>query len=298
MSSNHQHVDEVVDWVTVNNYQFYTHLYKPAVQPPKATLTIVHGLGEHVDRYADLARHFACAGIQVLGFDQRGFGKTGKRNNDLGDNSGIATVATDIAAMNRLVSVDGIRHFLLGHSMGGLNVLNFCSFHNNDGHVAAVIAQSPALQPAKALMLAPEAIETFRSGDFDRSVIRKTNIKTEYLTDNQKELARLATDADMIDFCTVGTMADVSNFGRRVIEHAPKFEVPVFIAHGDGDLAADAQGSKAFFAHLPEALDKRIKIYEDCPFHEIQFQEDIAPELFELYTQWILAHADCSGAVR
>ncbi|KAJ1944918.1 hypothetical protein FBU59_002465 [Linderina macrospora] len=296
MSNNRDHVEEVVEWVAVNDYEFYTHVYKSTIQPPKATLTLVHGISEHVDRYADLARHFARSGIQVIGFDQRGFGKTGKRNNDLGDNGGIDNVAKDIAAMNALIGIDGVKHFLFGHSMGGLNVLNFCSFHG-DGRVTGVVAQSPALRPGKPLMPTPEVLEVFRSGKFDRSVIMKTNIKEEYLCDNQDELAKLADDKDMIDFCAVGTMADINNAGTDVIKNANAFNVPVLLAHGDGDMATDAKGSKAFFEGLPASLDKNIKIYENCPFHEIHFQEDISPELIALYTQWILARAGSSAAV-
>ncbi|KAJ2468508.1 hypothetical protein EV174_006297, partial [Coemansia sp. RSA 2320] len=128
-------VDEVMEWVESENRKFYTHVFKATTQPPVATLTIVHGLGEHIDRYEDMARAFARSGIQVLGFDQRGFGKTGRQCGVLGDNEGLDTVASDIALMNKRVSVDGVPHFLFGHSMGGLNVLNYCLQRNDDGQV-------------------------------------------------------------------------------------------------------------------------------------------------------------------
>ena len=47
------------------------------VNNPARTLIIIHGLGEHQDRYKHVAEHFAEDGFQVYSYDQRGHGKSG-----------------------------------------------------------------------------------------------------------------------------------------------------------------------------------------------------------------------------
>lgn len=46
------------------------------IESPKAIVYFHHGLGEHIDRYANAFQNFNEAGIQVHGFDCRGHGRT------------------------------------------------------------------------------------------------------------------------------------------------------------------------------------------------------------------------------
>ena len=50
------------------------------IQAPTRSLIIIHGLGEHQDRYKHVAAHFSKDGFQVYSYDQRGHGQSeGKR---------------------------------------------------------------------------------------------------------------------------------------------------------------------------------------------------------------------------
>jgi acylglycerol lipase len=48
-----------------------------AADAPKAAILLVHGIGEHSGRYEHVGGALAAAGYDTLGFDQRGFGKSG-----------------------------------------------------------------------------------------------------------------------------------------------------------------------------------------------------------------------------
>ena len=50
-----------------------------AVEEPKATLLVVHGIGEHSGRYANVGAALAQVDIDVMAFDNRGFGQSGGR---------------------------------------------------------------------------------------------------------------------------------------------------------------------------------------------------------------------------
>ena len=80
------------------------------------------------------------------GFDQRGFGKTGRKNGSLGHNEGYLKVLEDISAANSRIRVEGVPHFLFGHSMGGLNVLMYASLYGTSQNIAGVLSSGPALK--------------------------------------------------------------------------------------------------------------------------------------------------------
>ncbi|KAJ1860564.1 hypothetical protein LPJ73_001325 [Coemansia sp. RSA 2703] len=282
-------IEEVTEWVENDGRSFYTHLYKAASQPPKATLTIIHGLGEHIDRYSEMARAFAHEGIQVLGFDQRGFGKTGRRCGRLGDNEGIDQVASDIDFMNKRVSEPDIPHFLYGHSMGGLNVLNYALNNNQDGHVKGVIASAPALMAGKPL-LPPNIVVTalHQVAKVFPSIQKNTGITTNMLTSNQAEIDRFNASVENISHCTLGTLSSIIRRGLSVIRHASEFSTPVYLVHADGDKATDVEGSRRFYNALPETLDKEFREVKDTEFHELHFEENLDFDLVDTYKQWIL----------
>jgi alpha-beta hydrolase superfamily lysophospholipase len=89
-----------------------------------ASLLIVHGLGEHSGRYDHVARRLAAKGIDVHGFDLRGFGASAGRR---GHVDRWSRFHDDVEA--RLAHVRGLAGgrpvILYGHSMGGLVALGY-----------------------------------------------------------------------------------------------------------------------------------------------------------------------------
>ena len=92
--------------------------------PAWAALLLVHGLGEHAGRYDHVARRMAAAGIDVHGYDHRGFGASSgtrayvRRWSVLHDDLQARLEAVQTAA-------GGLPVALYGHSMGGLIVLGY-----------------------------------------------------------------------------------------------------------------------------------------------------------------------------
>jgi acylglycerol lipase len=91
---------------------------------PWASMLLVHGLAEHCGRYEHVGRQFAAAGIDVHGFDLRGFGGSG------GPRASIdrwSQLHDDLE--ERLVGIRSVAPartlVLLGHSMGGLIALGY-----------------------------------------------------------------------------------------------------------------------------------------------------------------------------
>ena len=103
----------------------------PAPGSAHGTVQIVHGLGEHIGRYAALAHALQRAGWNVAGHDHRGHGRSeGPR----GAVPSASALLQDLATVIDSLRGPG-RHVLLGHSMGGLVAARF---------VAESIAATPA----------------------------------------------------------------------------------------------------------------------------------------------------------
>ena len=108
--------------------EYFSRTWHPR-GPLKATVLFIHGLGEHISRYATVFPVFASNGIKVLGWDERGFGQTGRKNGILGHNGGDKVVLRDIAQVEARLRVPGVPHFVMGQSMGGGLALKYASTH-------------------------------------------------------------------------------------------------------------------------------------------------------------------------
>ena len=104
---------------------------------PRAIVHIVHGMGEHSLRYANLAKLLNEKRIEVWAADQRGHGETAKNpRNEKGkggllghchDEDGLNRVTLDIDTLNRAIKSEypGVPVFLLGHSWGSFIAQNY-----------------------------------------------------------------------------------------------------------------------------------------------------------------------------
>jgi alpha-beta hydrolase superfamily lysophospholipase len=83
----------------------------------RAAMLLVHGIGEHSGRYEHVGQAFAEAGIDVLAFDQRGFGETGGRRAYIASFSHFLDDIKVLLDERRSLDVPVV---LMGHSLGGL----------------------------------------------------------------------------------------------------------------------------------------------------------------------------------
>jgi alpha-beta hydrolase superfamily lysophospholipase len=114
---------------------------------PQGLVLVVHGVGEHCGRYEHLAQALLAGGYVVRGFDHRGHGLSGGLRGHVDGfhhyTRDLRTVLDDFRAAHG----DAVPCFLLGHSMGGLIVLQFLQEHPDAG-VSGAILSNPCLEVA------------------------------------------------------------------------------------------------------------------------------------------------------
>ncbi|KAI8928038.1 Alpha/Beta hydrolase protein [Entophlyctis helioformis] len=268
--------------------ELYTRTWAPAGSAPVvAVVVFLHGLGEHISRYDHVFPPFADAGIKVVSFDQRGFGKTAHRNGIIGDNEGTATVFADIKSFIDSSRLPATPLFVMGHSMGGALALRYCSQHP-DG-LRGVIASAPGIGPGSAttpnlverflLMVAPSIIPSVplkgkaRSCDLTRDpVVNKAYDDDPFV----HPWGTIATYKNIVDGC--------SELQNQV---SKTFDLPILMVHGSKDVMTCPKMSKAFFDSIP-SKDKTYKSLEGF-YHEAHNEIGADKNVpVKLYVEWIL----------
>ena len=98
------------------------------IENPRGIVQIVHGLGEHSGRYAELAGRLNASGYAVYAHDLRGHGETAQLpggetqpGHRMGPD-GVRTAEADILRFTRLLrdELPGVPLVALGHSLGSL----------------------------------------------------------------------------------------------------------------------------------------------------------------------------------
>lgn len=110
----------------------------------KGILVVVHGMAEHILRYAEMAEFFASQGILVTGIDLLGHGRTAATPDELGyfcDRDAATVLVRDVHRLKKTVQQEypGIPVFLLGHSMGSFIVRNYIGRYGTGINGAVIV---------------------------------------------------------------------------------------------------------------------------------------------------------------
>jgi alpha-beta hydrolase superfamily lysophospholipase len=240
-------------------------LYYQRWQPdgaPKAVLMVLHGFGEHSGRYGNVVDWFVPRGYAVHAFDQRGHGRSsGKR----GYVESWAEYRDDLKAFLDL-SHNGspdVPLFLVGHSQGGLIVLDYVL--HDPSRLAGVVSSAPILgQPGISPILVPIAKLLSRVWpSFTMEVrldvtalARDVAVQQAYADDplvHGKGTARLGTEL-------TATMSWVR-------AHAAEVALPCLVVLGGADRLCPPDATRSFFKEMTIA-DRELIEYEGH-YHEV-----------------------------
>ncbi len=259
-----------VDTVVVDGHSRLRRTWFP--DEPWATMLIVHGLAEHSGRYERTGSLLAGAGIAVSSFDLLGHGSSaGTRCYVDSFADYLHEVEAELAFSRR----DGLPAVLLGHSLGGLIVLDYLT----SGRPApdAAVVSAPALTGGKAWQRAVAPVlgrflpqMSIPSAITGEQLSRDPSVGEAYFADplvSTKTSARLG--------------AEMFAAGDRVRSRLDRLEVPTLVIHGGSDALVPPSAS-AVLAEVP-GVERRL--YPKLR-HE-SFNEPEGPEVVEDVTTWL-----------
>ncbi|EEY23236.1 hydrolase [Verticillium alfalfae VaMs.102] len=265
---------------TIDGKELYTKTWTPQ-GPVKAKLVFVHGFSDHVNRYYGLFPSLAARGIQVHGFDQRGWGRSVRVPADKGLTGPTAQVIADVAAFTRSVLAaepSTVPVFVMGNSMGGGQVATLAShpaYEDLVGSIRGFVLEAPFIAfPAGE---APSAIKTFLGKLASRGPEVVKSVREDPLCHDTGTLEGLAGLLERTDALASGRV----RLGRQVRS--------LFLAHGTGDKTTSWEASRKWF-DAQGLQDGRYKEYEGC-YH--QLHADLCKdEFYSDVGDWILERTE------
>jgi alpha-beta hydrolase superfamily lysophospholipase len=143
----------------------------------RGVVQISHGLGEHMGRYADLAKVLVEDDLVVYGNDHRGHGLTAKPSDNFGDfgAGGFDQLVEDMVSLRVIAKNEhpGKPYILLGHCMGSFAAQQFALDHGHsidglalsgsgalDGLARVAQSVSPGEDPMKRMNAAFQPART------------------------------------------------------------------------------------------------------------------------------------------
>lgn len=262
-----------------------TKLFCKSWQPagsPKAVLFIVHGHGEHLGRYEDLASIFIDNQIAVLAFDHRGHGKSGGKR---GHANSIEQFVEDVelALMQCRSQFLEIPIFLYGHSMGGQIVASYLDKVKSKEIKGAIISSAwfrlvsppPAWQVKliqKLVLLMPRLTLSNR-------------LDPSYISSVPAEVEMYKKDPMIHDKISFALFDTLYHNGLRLTNHAQKVKIPVLVCHGDKDQITSMLGSEQYASKVGPKSE--FKIWPGA-FHESHHDYD-KEKVMQFYVDWVLA---------
>jgi alpha-beta hydrolase superfamily lysophospholipase len=270
------------------------HLRHWPATDARGTVLIVHGLGEHIGRYAPVAGHLNAWGWSAVGYDQRGHGRSQGRRGRLG--------ADDSLLIDLALVIDTLRAasrrplLLLGHSMGGLVAARFVAggiavpqpwFREVD----ALVLSSPALDPG---MSAGQKLLLALLGRLAPDLAVNNGLKPEWISRDAQVVRRYIADPLVHDRISPRLVRFIVEGGVCVRERAAAWRVPTLLIWAGSDRCVAPRGSAAFAAAAPAAM---LRAQEFKPlFHEI-FNEPEQGEVFAVLGDWLARHGAAVDAL-
>lgn len=247
----------------------------------RATVLIVHGMGEHAGRYAALVQRLNGWGCAVRAYDQYGHGRSGGPQGGLSRDGRLLDDLAQVLDATRAGMPHGQPLLLLGHSMGGLVAADFVAAGVRA--VEGLVLSSPALAlhlsaVQKALLASlPRLLPNLRvaNGVDAQDLSHDAVVVQAYLRD---PLQHGRISARMARYMAEG--------GVRVLARAQAWQVPTLLLWGGQDRVVDPVGSAALARLAPPAV-LQAQCFDQA-FHEIfNESEALAAPVFARLQQWL-----------
>ena len=256
----------------------------PLPDAPRATVLLVHGLGEHAGRYDALARHLGAWGYAVRGYDHYGHGESSGPRGGLPWDTRLLDDLTDIVDATRARMPAGQPLVLLGHSMGGLVAARFVALGIRP--VDALVLSSPALDaglgPVQKLLLAtlPRIAPNLRVGN---------GLDARYLSHDDAVVRAYLADPLCHNRISARLARFIAEAGPATVARAAHWQVPTLLLWAGADRLVNPAGSRAFASAAPK---ERVQAHCFEPLYHELFNEspELAEPVLERLQHWLAAH--------
>jgi len=251
-------------------------------------VVLVHGLGEHGQRYRTLATDLAASGWASVTADLPGHGQSpGRRGH-------IPSYRRMLVEISRLLDAAAERFphlplVLLGHSMGGNLAANYVLRRQE---IAPQAAEPVALVLSGAMFLPqnppprPHIFAAWLTGYLLPWWTIRAPIDSSRLTRNQAIVDAIREDPLMHSRLSLYLGTQLLAQGRHALDHADQIDLPTLVLHGEADPITSFRASESFAVRVGDQA--RFVSFAGM-LHEIFHEPDrdqVITVLLEWLSQW------------
>ncbi len=266
--------------VKLSNGQILKGLIRSPGSNLRCLIIMVHGLGEHIQRYDELADFFLNKNIAFTGVDLPGHGRTDGRRGHVKNYDVLAEII-DVLISQGKKTFPGIPVVLYGHSFGGLVVLEYLL--KKQPLIKGAVVTSPllrlAFEPDKLRLTFADIMKYILPG-----LIQPTGLLADHLSHDSKVAEAYRSDPLVHGKISVNLFTGIMKSSRYCLAHASDLNVPLLLLHGSDDMICAPSGSIEFAAKAKMA---ELKIWENG-YHELH-NEPFKAEFFEYIMNWLNA---------
>ena len=264
--------------IRLGNGQVLKGMIRSPGENSRAVIVMVHGIGEHLQRYTYWADLFRKEGIAFTGVDLPGHGRSDGRRGNIKSYT-LLHEMINIMIHSCRKTFPGIPVYLYGHSLGGGIVLDYI-LRANPGIKGAIVT-SPWLrlsfEPPKGKVILAKVMKHLVPG-----LVQPTGLNVNHISHDEQVIEDYKNDPLIHDKISVSLFNCAINAARYSLEHASELKIPTLLIHGSDDLINSPEGSREF----AEKSDKvSIKIWQGG-YHELH-NESFKDEVFKYILNWI-----------
>ena len=254
---------------------------------PRAVAVIVHGAGEHSDRYDHVARRLTAENVAVYALDHRGHGRS------QGPREVIDRVDNAVADLDQLVMLAAAAHpalpvFMLGHSLGGMIAVRYALAHQQrltglvlSGPLATIDASPAMLRVGRLVSRLAPSLGLIA---LDASLVsRDPAVVAAYREDPLVHHGRIPAR----------TAAEIADTVRAFPDQVGVITLPTLIVYGTADGLCPPSGS-VMLAERIGSEDVTIRAYEGL-YHEVLNEPERETVLDDIVA-WLGSHTPVGAA--
>jgi acylglycerol lipase len=264
--------------IKLSNNQVLRGIIKSPGENIRAGIILVHGIGEHIQRYSHWVEKFKEKGFGVVGVDLPGHGKSDGKRGKLNSYS-LTDEMLDFLIAEFKKTFPGIPVFIYGHSLGGGIALQYIL--QKKPEIKGAVITSPWLrlsfEPDKMKLMLARVMKNLLP-----SLIQPSGLIVSHISHDQKVIDAYISDPLNHDRISVGLFQSAITAGEYSLKNAGDLNIPVLLMHGSDDLLTSPKGSTEFASKTKMA---ELKIWEGG-YHELH-NETFKDDVFSFIAKWL-----------
>ncbi|HUX57927.1 MAG TPA: lysophospholipase [Bacteroidales bacterium] len=264
--------------IKLSNGQVLKGLIRSPGENIRAVVILIHGLGEHIQRYNSLSDCFIQEGIGFTGIDLPGHGRSEGRRGYI-KNYNILREVIDIMLKSCKQTFPGIPIFIYGHSLGGGIVIDYL-LHRNP-KIKGAIVTSPWLrlsfEPSKIKLFIASVMKYLLPG-----LTQPSGLVVEYISHDKTVVEDYKNDPLVHGKISVSLCDGAFSSATYSLANASELKIHTLLLHGSNDLICSPEGSREF-ADKTDMVE--FKIW-DGGYHELH-NELFKDDVFVYILSWI-----------